>query len=90
MNKLLMDFNVGFFDKCNRLLMGSALLMLAMSMNVIPPWVALIALYPILTAIIAWDPVYAAVGWICRGLTEKLSIKDCINVKFEGDRLVLD
>jgi hypothetical protein len=94
MNKLLMDFNIGLFDKCNRLLMGSVLLILAMSMNAIPPWIALLALYPILTAITAWDPVYAIAGWICRGLANKLSMKDrskdCVNINFEGDRLVLD
>ena len=74
-----MNFNLRFYDRINRAIIGSMMLLATMATSGIPPWVALLALYPILTAIIAWDPLYALFGAACskmhRNTIDKLSIK---------------
>ncbi len=49
------------WDRVARLLLGGLLIGLVMSFApVVPAWLALLATYPVLTAIMAWDPLYAA------------------------------
>ena len=77
MDKLIMDFNVSFYDRANRLVLGSLLLIAIMATSSVPAWLALIPLYPILTAIAAWDPLYAVFN-LARNLTtatDRVSIK---------------
>jgi hypothetical protein len=45
-------------ERFNRSIVGSIMLLLVMSTEQLPPWVALVAAYIILTAICAWDPFY--------------------------------
>ena len=75
MDKLIMDFNVGTKDKVNRLIVGFGLIIFAMTMSGTPPWIALAALYPILTAIVAWDPVYAVYTMLSKITALKLGVK---------------
>ncbi len=75
MDKLIMDFNVSFYDRINRLVLGSLLLIAMMAMASIPAWLSLIPLYPILTAIAAWDPLYAILNLARSLIADKLSIK---------------
>ncbi|WP_455204532.1 YgaP family membrane protein [Kaarinaea lacus] len=75
MEKSIMDFNLGFYEKCNRVLVGSALLMLAMLTDEIPTLFALAALYPLLTAIVAWDPLYAVMSSFGKWFAARLNIK---------------
>ena len=64
MDTPVMNFNMSFYDRINRIVIGSMMLVATMATNSIPPWVALLTLYPILTAIVAWDPLYAIIGAI--------------------------
>jgi hypothetical protein len=75
MDKHIMDFNVSFYDKVNRLVMGSLLLIAMMSMESIPAWLTLVPLYPILTAIAAWDPLYAVFNLARKTVAEKSAFK---------------
>jgi len=75
MDKLIMDFNVSFYDRVNRLVLGSFLLVAMMATASIPAWLTLIPLYPILTAIAAWDPLYALFNLGRSLLADKFSIK---------------
>ena len=59
MNTIL-NSNITMYEKGNRILVGIALLASVMLGDMVPVWFALIAIYPIITAIIAWDPMYAA------------------------------
>ena len=34
----------------------------------LPPWLALVAIYPFFTALIGWDPFYAAISALRQGL----------------------
>lgn len=76
MDKLIMDFNVSFYDRINRLVMGSLLLIAMMASASIPAWLTLIPLYPILTAIAAWDPLYAVFNLARCLITNRLSTKE--------------
>ncbi len=78
MDKQVMAANMGVFDKANRLFTGSLLLVAMLAAHSIPAWLFLIPLYPILTAISAWDPFYALYNFAVytlarRTTTEKLS-----------------
>jgi uncharacterized protein (DUF983 family) len=79
MDKQIMNLNMGFYDRINRIVIGSMILIAIMATNSLPPWVTLLTLYPILTAIIAWDPIYAMLGAsfskMRRSSTGKLKIK---------------
>jgi hypothetical protein len=75
MDKPIMEMNVSFYDKVNRLVMGSILLIAIMATESVPAWLTLIPLYPILTAIAAWDPLYAMFNLARNLVAEKLSIK---------------
>ena len=79
MDKQIMNFNMGFYDRINRIVIGSMMLIAIMATNSLPPWATLLTLYPILTAIIAWDPFYAmlgaSLGKMHRNSTGKLKIK---------------
>jgi hypothetical protein len=79
MDKPMMSFNLSVYDRINRAIIGSIMLIATMATTSIPPWVALLTLYPILTAIIVWDPLYAIFGAtvskIHKRTTDKLSLK---------------
>jgi len=75
MDKRIMDFNMSFYDRINRLGMGSWLLIAMMASNDIPAWLTLIPLYPILTAIAVWDPVYALFNLSRKLFADKFSVK---------------
>ena len=59
MNTILND-NVTAFGRTERFIVGIALISCVMFFSdVVPAWVALIAVYPVITAIMAWDPLFA-------------------------------
>jgi len=75
MDKRIMNMNVGFFYSANRLFTGSLMLLVMMITPDLPVWMLFVPLYPILTAIAAWDPLYAIFTLACQAITEKLSYK---------------
>jgi len=54
-----LNSNVNFFEVVGRILVGIALLASVIFNAGVPVWFALLAIYPVMTAIIAWDPIYA-------------------------------
>lgn len=76
MDKPIMDFNMSIYDRINRLGMGSWLLIAMMLSDGVPAWFILIPLYPILTAIAVWDPVYALFNLTRKLVADKLSLKE--------------
>ena len=62
MRELLKE-NMGTMETGFRFLLGTLLLALAMFGIETAAWVALLAIYPVITAIMAWDPVYAIIHW---------------------------
>jgi hypothetical protein len=60
MNEFLKE-NMGAVEVVIRFLSGALLLAVIMINSIVPVWFALLAIYPVVTAIMAWDPVYAAV-----------------------------
>jgi hypothetical protein len=56
---LATDSNLGKFEKIARLTLGAVLIGMVMQIPNAPVWLALVATYPIFTAILAWDPIYA-------------------------------
>jgi hypothetical protein len=63
MNEFLKE-NLGTVGVVIRLMLGALLLAAILVSNVVPVWVALIAVYPVITAIMIWDPVYAAIRFV--------------------------
>lgn len=51
--------NIGTIERIMRLALGTLLLGMVFRPELPPQWFALVAPYPIITAIIAWDPFYA-------------------------------
>lgn len=60
--KTFFDANIGFTEDIARYVLGALLIGLVLYVPFAPVWLALIAVYPIVTAIIVWDPLYAAGG----------------------------
>lgn len=51
--------NVTSFERLARLVVGGILIAVIFNPGVSAYWLALLAVYPIITAIMAWDPLYA-------------------------------
>jgi len=51
--------NLDMKDRGVRFATGAVLIGAVMSMPSLPAWLALVAPYPVVTAIMGWDPVYA-------------------------------
>jgi hypothetical protein len=49
--------NVSSAEQARRYVIGAALVALALGNSTFPAWIALVACYPIFTAMIKWDPV---------------------------------
>lgn len=57
----ILDSNMTNLGRVIRMLIGFALVSSVMLFgNMVPPWIALYAVYPLITAIMAWDPLFAA------------------------------
>ena len=60
MNTILKD-NITVCGRSERLFVGIALIASVMFFgNVVPLWLTLVAVYPVITAIMSWDPIFAA------------------------------
>lgn len=59
--KELLKENLGIVEVGVRFLSGALLLAVIMINSIAPVWFALIAVYPVATAIMSWDPLYAAI-----------------------------
>jgi hypothetical protein len=55
-----MTFNLSTFDQIARFTSGMAIIIAVLALEQAPVWLALIATYPVFTAILKWDPIYAA------------------------------
>lgn len=60
MNELLKE-NMSSYESGFRMVLGSLFLIAAVFTGFTDLWVALLAIYPVMTAIMAWDPFYAAI-----------------------------
>lgn len=54
--------SVSTYDRLTRLAAGGIMIALIFNPGVDAFWLALVAVYPIITAIMAWDPFYALAG----------------------------
>lgn len=52
-----LDKNIWHRERIARTLLGSILLLLVLY-NIAPIWIAVLALYPLATALVEWDPIY--------------------------------
>lgn len=59
--KTFFDTNIPWTEDITRYVLGALLIGFVMYVQFAPAWLALVAIYPIVTAIIAWDPIYAAI-----------------------------
>lgn len=54
------------FDKSSRVILGAFLIITLLSHNAAPAWLALVAAYLVLTALIGREPLYALVKNVAR------------------------
>jgi len=54
-----MSENISLYECILRYVLGAVLTVLSVITLQIPVWVAIIATYPIFTALVQWDPLYA-------------------------------
>lgn len=79
--KTMFESNIRVSEDIARYLLGALLIASVMVVPFAPVWLALIAIYPIVTAIMFWDPVYAAGGLLKtilvspQGIGERLVVK---------------
>lgn len=51
--------NIKPLERLIRMVLGSLLVAAVFYPGVAAPWLALLAIYPLITATLAWDPIYA-------------------------------
>lgn len=56
--------NVSTFDRLARMALGSFMVAAIFYPGVTATWLALLAIYPFTTAVIAWDPLYALINQV--------------------------
>ncbi len=89
-NRLGVIYNIGLLDRVLRFIVGFALLaagVIGMTMSpMVSGWEAvaiLVSVYPILTAILGWDPAYAALG--ARSCSIEGGRNQCGTIPYEID-----
>ncbi|MEJ2567135.1 MAG: DUF2892 domain-containing protein [Gammaproteobacteria bacterium] len=55
-----MNTNVKTHEQVIRSIFSLLIAVAVLSLPQLPPWLALVAIYPFFTALIGWDPFYAA------------------------------
>lgn len=70
MDTQFLDLNITLSDCLSRMLVGISLIIATLLVDAAPSWLALLGAYPILTAMLTWDPVYALID----GLRNKMAI----------------
>lgn len=79
--KTFFDTNIRGTENATRYLLGATLIAFTMYAQFAPVWLALVAIYPVVTAIIAWDPVYATIRLLktvlssSHGFSGRLAVK---------------
>ena len=53
-----MNSNLGIIESITRHAVGFGLIIAVLTLPQIPAWLALLAIYPVFTAILKWDPFY--------------------------------
>ena len=56
-----LESKMSFADKFNRYVIGCSLILLAMTTQSFPVWIALLGAYINLTALASWDPLYKVI-----------------------------
>lgn len=92
-NRLGVVYNIGLFDRAIRFIGGFALLAAgAVGMSITPTittWEALavlVAVYPIMTSILGWDPLYALFG--ARSCSIEGGRNQCGTLPYEVDSML--
>lgn len=62
--------NISLYDQIVRYGLGAVLTVLSVITLQIPMWFAFVATYPIFTALVQWDPVYALFAVIQRQIVK--------------------
>lgn len=62
-----MNANVNTSEKVIRPIFSIVIAVAVLWLPQLPPWLALVAIYPFFTALIGWDPFYAVLSLIRRG-----------------------
>jgi hypothetical protein len=53
-----MNSNLGNIERLTRHVFGFGLIIAVLTLPQVPAWLALLAIYPLFTAILKWDPFY--------------------------------
>ena len=53
-----MNSNLGNIERITRHVVGFGLIIAVLTLPQVPTWLALLAIYPVFTAILKWDPFY--------------------------------
>ena len=65
-----MSSKIGIFEQIVRYGIGALLIVLAVITLQIPLWFAFVATYPIFTAMVQWDPLYALISIVRQRLAK--------------------
>lgn len=66
--------NVSTSEQARRYMIGAAILGFLLANPTMPAWLALVACYPIFTALVQWDPVNTAVQMVINRLKQKHAV----------------
>lgn len=67
------SINVSRSEAIRRYALGSALIAAVLISPAVPSWIALLACYPIFTAMVQWDPVNALFQIVVRNFSKEVS-----------------
>jgi hypothetical protein len=63
-----MEINLSRSEALRRFVLGSGLIGAVLTVPTLPAWIALVACYPVLTAIMQWDPANALSQKVVAGM----------------------
>lgn len=62
MSNIFLNKNIGVLETSIRFILGAVILSITMLNSFSAAWIGLLAVYPVITAIMSWDPLYAAIN----------------------------
>lgn len=67
----LFNQNVSQNEQCRRVVVGAAILAVLLANPTLPAWIALVALYPLFTALISWCPLNAMIETMIHAVRQR-------------------
>ena len=65
--------NMSQNEQCRRVVVGAAILAILLAKPTLPAWIALVALYPLFTALVSWCPLNAMIEKVMHAVKSRVN-----------------